>query len=275
MRKEVIGNHILYYADCVEIIKEARAHRLPVADCDAILNVDAIVTDPPYGMGIGKKAWERRYGVRKNGKWVASKKIYENVDWDTTAPRLNFLLEFNKPTIVFGGNYFENLPLSRNWIVWYKGRPFERRSFAELELAWCSFDGNARQLECIPDYTCGFNFSKREKEHPTQKPVPVMEFAISTLPRWRNGKMLQGIAQKTTTKSKTDKLCDIILDPYMGSASTGVACVKMGRKFIGIEQNERYFDIACKRMEKAIAEHDGFLPDCQEVVEQRLLNENY
>jgi len=261
MREERIGNHRLFLGDCREIITG--------------LQFDAIVTDPPYGMKTGQHAWARRYGVRKGNKWVASKKVYESVDWDTETPDVKFLLECGKPTVLFGGNYFANLPPSRHWIVWYKGAPFARRSFAEVELAWCSYDGNARQIECIPDYSTGFNFSKREKVHPTQKPVQVMEFVIATLPRLRDGRILQGIEQKPSKKSLTDKLCEIIIDPYMGSASTGVACSNMGRTFIGIEQKKEYFDIACKRIEQAERDHNSILPDCKTIIEQRLLDENH
>ncbi len=126
---------------------------------------------------------------------------------------------------MFGGNYF-SLPASRNFLVWDKGAGFKGRDFAECEMAWCSWDGNARILSHDPlargDYRNG------NKEHPTQKPVAVMEWAIRH-------------AGSVTT----------ILDPFMGSGTTGVACMNLGRKFIGIEREVKYFDIACRRIEDA------------------------
>jgi site-specific DNA-methyltransferase (adenine-specific)/modification methylase len=74
------------------------------------------------------------------------------------------------------------------------------------------------------------------RDHPTQKPIAVMEWCLSFLPD-----------------------CQTILDPFMGSGTTGVACAKLGRKFIGIEIEPRYFDIACKRIEDAYKQPDLFI----------------
>ena len=74
-------------------------------------------------------------------------------------------------------------------------------------------------------------------DHPTQKPVGIMEWVISHLPA------------ETQT----------IIDPYMGSGTTGVACAKMGKIFVGIEREQKYFDIACKRIEQAYAQGDMFI----------------
>lgn len=73
------------------------------------------------------------------------------------------------------------------------------------------------------------------RQHPTQKPIAVMEWCL-------------GFVEGET-----------ILDPFMGSGTTGVACVKLGRRFIGIEIEEKYFDIACKRIEEATKQPDLFI----------------
>jgi DNA modification methylase len=117
--------------------------------------------------------------------------------------------------------------------VWDKGAGFKGRDFAECELAWCSFDANARIFQYDPlargDY--------RDKEHPTQKPVSLMKWCFQWLPAGQT-----------------------ILDPFMGSGSTGVAAVQTGRRFIGVEIDPRFFDIACRRIEAAHRQPDLFVP---------------
>jgi len=220
MEKIVIENCILYHSDCKEIIDD--------------LQFDAIVCDPPYGLSkILHRSWsdfgkiknkkQRHKNLHIGGTW-ASRDIYQNIDWDDETPDVQFLLKRNVPTMLFGGNYFKDLPPSRKWIVWNKGEQFHRRTFAECELCYCNFDGNARIIK---------SGIERSKQHPTQKPVSVMKFCIEELPK---------------------KTGNIILDPFMGSGTTGVAAIQMGRSFIGIEQKKNYFDIACKKIERAYAE---------------------
>ncbi len=214
MRIETIGPATLYLGDCRDILPT-----LP--------KVDAVITEPPYG--IGACAGTGKYGkLRVDGAspaWDASP-----VDHDLLA----ICLTYGELQIVFGGNYF-SLPPSRNFLVWNKGAGFKGRDFAECEIAWCSWDGNARVLTYDPlagrDYV--------GKEHPTQKPVPVMRWCI-----------------------EQTKGAQTILDPFMGSGTTGVACVELDRQFIGIEREPKYFDIACKRIALAVAEskHRLFTP---------------
>jgi DNA modification methylase len=206
-RIETIGNATLYLGDCREILPT-----LP--------RVDAVITDPPYG--IGASAGTGKYGRQKV-------EASGDLGWDASAPADDLILavvDVSRWCIIFGGNYFR-LPPTRNYLIWDKGAGFKGRDFAECEMAWCSWDGNARLLSHDPlargDYRNG------NKEHPTQKPVPVMEWCIGHLP---------GQAQT-------------ILDPFMGSGTTGVACMNLGRSFIGIEREPKYFDIACRRIEDA------------------------
>jgi site-specific DNA-methyltransferase (adenine-specific)/modification methylase len=239
-----IGNATLYHGDCREILGD--------------LTFDAIVTDPPYGLSkLLDRKWEdfscilnkkqRRKNLHSGGTW-ATKEIYKDIDWDDETPDLTFLLERNVPTIIFGGNYF-GLPPSRKFIVWDKAEPFYRRTFAECELCYCSFDGNARIIKCMPE---SIGFGKPSKVHPTQKPVAVMQFCISELPKGTG---------------------NIVCDPYMGSGTTGVACVNMGRAFIGIERKRKYFDIACQRIEQAYANYKNQFPVVREMIERRGLFE--
>ena len=236
-----IGNATLYCGDCRDVIDT--------------LTFDSIVTDPPYGLSkIINKKWEymdtmlyskKTKNLHNGGTWAA-KDVYKDIDWDDEAPDLTFLLERNVPTMIFGGNYF-TLPPSRKWIVWDKGEMHYRRSFAEAELCHCSFDGNTRIIKHMPDH---MGFGKQPKVHPTQKPVAVMQYCISELPK--------GFG-------------NIVCDPYMGSGTTGVACVRMGRAFIGIERKRKYFDVACQRIEQAYAEHQNQFPEVRELIETKKL----
>jgi DNA modification methylase len=199
MRIETIGNATLYLGDCRDILPT-----LP--------KVDAVITDPPYGIGAGRMSL---------GKWRTA--AMEKGDWDAVAPDLAPVICLGVPTIVWGGNYFP-LPPSRAYLIWNKGAGFKGRDFAECEQAWCSFDGNAR----VFDFDPLARGSYRDKQHPTQKPVELMEWCLTFV---RNA--------------------ESILDPFMGSGTTGVACHNLGRSFIGIEREPKYFDIACRRIEDA------------------------
>lgn len=178
----------------------------------------AIVSDPPYG--IGASAGTGKYGRIK----------FSDTDkkWDDSAPDLMPWLEFDGSALFWGGNYFP-LPPSRGFLVWNKGNGFAGRDFAECEMAWTSKDANARLFTYDPlafgDY--------RHKEHPTQKPVPVMVWCITYL------------------DLPPDSL---IVDPYCGSGSTGVAAVQLGHRFIGIEREPSYCAIARRRIADAAAQ---------------------
>jgi len=202
-RKEVIGDCTLYLGDCARI--------LPL-----LARADAVVTDPPYG--IGASAGTGKYGKLK----------FEATDkgWDGSAigaPVIAQLLRAADEAIIWGGNYF-TLPPSRAYLVWDKGAGFRGRDFAECEMAWWSRDSNARVMRYDPlaagDY--------RDKLHPTQKPVAVMDWCLGFIPNART-----------------------ILDPFMGSGTTGVSCVKAKRRFIGIEVDDGYFETACARIREA------------------------
>jgi len=193
MEKVTIGNAELYHGDCREILPQ-----LP--DCDLIL------TDPPYGIGIANNP------VRQ---------AHEKMDWDNATPPawiFGMMTDKAKDLIIWGGNYFP-LPPSQTFLIWDKLQP-ENFSLAMCEQAWCSFKKPAKIHR--------FSVTNYSKEHPTQKPVPLMKWCITHAP-------------DSTT----------ICDPFMGSGTTGVAAMEMGKQFIGIEKERKYFDIACERIERA------------------------
>jgi len=129
----------------------------------------------------------------------------------------------------WGGNYFtDQLPPGNDWLIWHKMN--DGRSFSECELAWTNFGKQTRHIS--------HHWSGEEKQHPTMKPLQVMLWTIEQ-------------AGNPQT----------ILDPFMGSGTTGVAAVQMGRQFIGIEREPEYFEIACKRIDDAQRMGDMFAPE--------------
>lgn len=187
-------------------------------DCMDILptldKVDAVITDPPFG--LAEKLQGGSWGKKFEGKYQ---------DWDAIAPQnaIEQFVNLSEKIIIWGGNYF-NLPPTRCFLIWYKRDSV--RTMADCEMAWTNFDANARLF----DWTIAATNPERVG-HPTQKPLTLMKWCIEQ-------------AGNPQT----------ILDPFMGSGTTGVAAIQMGRKFIGIEREPKYFDIACKRIEQAVSQ---------------------
>ncbi len=188
-------------------------------DCLEILptlgKVNAVITDPPYGIG---KLWA---GGSGSGWKKTSDRPKERYEWDALPPKneiFDSLLRLSIPLVIWGGNYF-NLPPSRGWLVWNK--PERGFSLSEAELAWTNKDTVIRVFDC--------HRSDVGREHPTQKPLSLMMWCIDNF----------------------TKPGDTVLDCFMGSGTTGVACVQTGRNFIGIEIDPTYFGIAEKRIKEA------------------------
>lgn len=203
MEKVTIGGATLYLGDCMDILPT-----LP--------KVDAVITDPPYGIGIAANP------VRQ---------MHEKLNWDAAAPSkalIDLCVSASDVAVLWGGNYFQ-LPPSQCFFVWDKVQP-QDFSLAMCEQAWTNKKGPAKLYrQSVLSY---------RKDHPTQKPVELMAWCIEQL----------GMPQT-------------VLDPFMGSGTTGVACAQMGRNFIGIEREPKYFDIACKRIEQAYAQGQMFAPE--------------
>lgn len=220
--------------------------RLILGDCRDVLptlgKVNACVCDPPYG--IFKKSGG-------DGKMFGKETIYsiddKAAEWDLrpSDDLLKTLTSFKEYTI-WGGNYFADiLGASKGVLIWDKETG--NNSYADCEIAWTNTTGTTR---IIHHQWCGaFKDSERglRAVHPTQKPIELMKWCLSFVK------------------------ADIILDPFMGSGTTGVACVKLGRKFIGIELEPKYFDIACKRIEQAYKQPDFFVQPPSKPVQEALL----
>ena len=207
----------LYQGDCREILP-------------TLGKVDAVVTDPPYG--IGESNTKRHMSRGKLAKPI----LYEVENhWDNKpadAETIALCRSISKWQIIFGGNYFD-LPPSRCWLVWDKLNG--NNDFADCELAWTNLPKAVRRIQWL--WKGMLRAEKGAREHSTQKPREVMKWCIEQLP--------------TSAMS--------ILDPFMGSGTTGVAAVKLGRKFIGIELEPKYFDIACRRIQAALDAPDMFV----------------
>jgi DNA modification methylase len=214
VRIETIGDATLYLGDCREVLP-------------GLTGVDAVVTDPPYG--IGEAA-----GKNKTRSNAAVARDYGDADWDDEPcpPELiQAMRDVSRWQIIFGGNYFA-VPPSSCWLVWDKKNTGD---FADCELAWTNLPKAVRRIEWM--WNGMIRKGHDVREHPTQKPVGVMGWCLSHLP----------------TDVRT------VCDPFMGSGTTGVAAIERGFRFIGIEREPRYFDIACRRIEAAYKQADLFV----------------
>ncbi len=222
-RQEIIGDCRLILGDCRDILP-------------TLGPVDAVVTDPPYGIA---STWKGGFSG-KHGWGKAKGEADLRNEWDDEAPSaalFDLLRSMSHEQIIWGGNYFP-LPPSRCWLVWNK--PERNFSLAEAELAWTNRDNVVRVIDSPR--------SEPGRLHPTQKPVPVMMWSV----------------EKTT---------GTVLDPFMGSGTTGVACVNLGRAFIGIEREPSYFDIACRRIEEAYKQPRLFAEPALKVVQPSFLDD--
>lgn len=198
------------------------------ADCREILpqlpKVDLVLTDPPYGIkmdgGFG--------GFGGFGEPIARKRYSDT--WDSERPRpecFTLILSHSKSVIIFGGNFFADLlPPSGHWLVWEKFNTMP--SFGDAELAWTNIPRNSTKV-IVREYN-GLLGKERIREHPTQKPLNLMTRIIEIY----------------------SEVNQIILDPFMGSGTTLVAAKQLGRQGIGIEIEEKYCEIAVKRLSQEV-----------------------
>ena len=216
-RVEVIGDATLYLGDCREVLP-------------TLGKVDAVVTDPPYGIGLntdnrrfsgGNTAQISRHG---NGVGSADGRRIAN-DAEPFDP--SFLLDLPGDKIIWGWNNYPDLLPRGACLVWLKRNDDAFGSFlSDAELAWMS---KGHGVYCRRDLSN--NAITNDRAHPTQKPVSLMEWCLGFIPK-----------------------AGLVLDPFMGSGSTGVACAAMGRRFIGIELDPGYFDAACRRIETSYSQ---------------------
>ena len=213
---------------------------LYLGDCREILptlgKVDAVVSDPPYGIAFSHGGNDNSGigGGRYATKFNKVKIVGDESPFDPGP-----LLRLSDKVILWGGNHFaDRLPASPAWMIWDKRAASQHSNdFADCELAWASWDSVARIFRHHWDGMMKASERGVPREHPTQKPIAVMEWCIRQIP----------------------PPATLILDPFMGSGTTGVAAVHLGRSFIGVEIEQQYFDVACRRIEKAQAQSSMFV----------------
>ena len=217
---------------------------LYLGDCLEILptleKVDAVIADPPYGIGEAD-------GKNKSRGKLAVAVDYGKDEWDNkpiSLELLDLVIGAGKHAVIFGGNYYP-VPPSSCWLVWDKLNGAS--DFADCELAWTNLPKAVRRIQYLWNGMLRANGEKRG-DHPTQKPEGVMRWCIEQ-------------AGNPET----------ILDPFMGSGTTGVAAIQLGRKFIGIEREEKYFDIAVRRIEQAAKQGQLFQPEPAKQIQDALL----
>ena len=186
-------------------------------DCREVLpglpKVDLVLTDPPYGIGFAAQPTKwQRLAGQKPEAW----------DGDCDRVLVAALVPISERLIIWGGNYF-GLPPLKSWLTWYK--PDAPPSMGQCEHAWTNLPTNTRMISCSISST-----NPERLGHPTQKPLRVMAWCISLCP----------------DDPQT------ILDPFMGSGTTLRAAKDLQRKAIGIEIEERYCEIAAKRMAQEV-----------------------
>jgi len=201
------GRVTLYHADCRDVLP-------------TLANVDAVISDPPYGLG------EKMRG----GTWGAKCKAM--MQWDAaTVPDIVMALPALAPLcVIWGGNYYP-LPCTRGWLVWHK--PDAVPTMANAELAWTNQDQNTRQISWSIAAT-----NAERVGHPTQKPVRVMSWSMEQA----------GVPEGA-----------LVLDPFMGSGTTGIACIRTGRRFVGVEKDPAHYATALARIQRELAQGDLFL----------------
>lgn len=247
-RIERIGSATLYLADCLDVLPD-------------IGNADCAITDPPYSISTpGVARWEGRYG-----RTPGDLDFFDgDADWRGMSETVGQAVSLVRASLAAHGSAyvwcghrqfgkivaeFEEAGWNTRFLVWKKKHPVPAAprsgwgSGAELCVyayrpgrRW-TFDG-CNPFPSNVFEADGFRFGNPDKvDHPTQKPLSVIE------------PMIMASSHRGET----------ILDPFMGSGTTGVACARLGRRFIGIEIHKPYFDIACKRIEQTYRQRDLFV----------------
>ena len=208
-----MSNIQLLHGDCLELMRDMTDKSIAVC-----------VTDPPYGIGESGDPKAKNSNARRshNGVKVIDYGAYA---WDTeriSAAAIDEMRRVSTHQVIFGGNYYADLlPASSSWIVWDK---LNSGDFSDCELAWTSHKKAVRKFRYM--WNGMIKQMPEKRYHPTQKPLALMKWVIENY----------------------TQPGDTVLDPYAGSFTTGIACVMLGRSFIGIERDANYFEIGQRRI---------------------------
>ena len=196
-------------------------------DSDEFENINSMITDPPYGMSFQSNFRNNKHLKIKNDD--SSELANLIIDWGTK----------NLDHSIYAFGRWDNLydyPKPKSLITWVKNNwsmgDLNHEHGRQTEVAF--FYSLSKHFFPLNRPTDVIQFPRTDNEfHPTEKPIGLMQQFVS----WTNG---------------------TVIDPFMGSGSTGIACLKMNRNFIGIEYEQKYFDIVCKRIEQSIKQQDLF-----------------
>ncbi len=198
------------------------------SDCLEVLPIaaDALITDPPYGIafahggGGGCLAESTRFA---GDAIMGDDKPFDPSPW----------LEYPIVVLWGGNHYASKLPDCACWLVWDKRDGVCSNDQADCELAWTNLKSPARLKRHLWNGMLKDSERGERRVHPMQKPVVLMAWAME------QAKVPVGAT---------------VLDPYMGSGTTAIACIRSGRKFIGVEKDKRHFDTACERIERELSQ---------------------
>ncbi len=230
MTPVVIGGATLYLGDCLDVWPQ-------------LIGADAVITDPPYGMDLNTD-------YSGFGGWYGEGKEHPRVIGDDKPFDPDPWIAMNVPTVLWGAQFYaKKLPESGGWLVFNKRGDGQASEicFGDCELAWSNTKQSVRMYSQMWHGVARWRWSGEGRHHPTQKPVGLMAWCIEQLP-----------------------YCTTILDPYMGSGTTGIAAMRLGRKFIGCEIDPAYFEIACERMREEFRQ-PSLLPEALGQMEQEPL----
>lgn len=205
---------------------------LYLGDCRDVLptlgKVDAVVTDPPYGIDYDPAQYQNV------GALFTDRIAGDNAPFDPA-----HLLTIASDVILWGANNFAEYLPRGGWLCWDKRtcESADRMLGSPFELAWINNPARYKMARIQHGGVVNADGVGIRRQHPTQKPIALMTWCLSLVPN-----------------------AGVILDPYAGSGTTGVACAHEGRRFIGIEREPAYFDIACKRIAAAYAQPRLFAP---------------
>lgn len=190
---------------------------LYLGDCREVLpqlteKVDLVLTDPPYGLNT-KMA---------GGTWGLKFAHSDMKDWDYVVDQslIEAIITKSTNTIMWGGNNYI-MPPSRCWLAWDKTQKLD--TLADFELAWTNFDRPSKS------WNERRNHAENGNEHPTQKPISLFKWCLLFAPD-----------------------AQLILDPFLGSGTTAMACKELNRRCVGIEKEEKYLEVAVRRLSQEV-----------------------
>lgn len=245
MRIERIQDATLYCGDCLEILP-------------TLGKADAVVTDPPYRLTSGGKT-----PGGMTGGWLTDYPnnglpVFCDVSWDQIMGAAFDSLNSDSDAYIMANDKNVNMALNaaknagfkfHNLLVWDKRTAVANRWYMKnCEFILYLYKGAARRIKDAGSKQLYSVLQIDSSTHPTEKPVELMRHYIGNSTERRQS----------------------VLDPFMGSGTTGVACAKLGRKFVGIEIEPKYFDIACERIEKAYAQPDLFIEPSPKLTQSAL-----